>query len=244
MQGQDEVRPGALPARDVDRASCAIDRAVVAAEAHLDAKFPLRTPATALPAEDVALGYKQLLEVERAWRDMKTTLDLRPVHHRKEARIRSHVLLVLEALPAAHPARRDGHRRDLPQRAPGARTTGSTSCASRDPATRGGPPAYRDDALPGCLAQGPSVAEPPRILGSTPGRPDRLTSLTDPLARILGGSMPIDTRASVGCGTRDQPDSCIREDLLSGRQQVFVGPDVGVSPRRQTCSYLDGPRRG
>jgi len=46
-----------------------------------------------LSAEDVALGYKQLLEVERAWRDMKTTLDLRPVYHRKETRIRAHVLL-------------------------------------------------------------------------------------------------------------------------------------------------------
>jgi transposase len=42
---------------------------------------------------DVATGYKQLLEVERAWRDMKTTLDLRPVYHRREDRIRSHVLL-------------------------------------------------------------------------------------------------------------------------------------------------------
>src|SRR5664280_2065393 len=30
---------------------------------------------------------------DRAWRDMKTTLDLRPVYHRREDRIRSHVLL-------------------------------------------------------------------------------------------------------------------------------------------------------
>ena len=43
--------------------------------------------------EDIALGYKQLLEIERAWRDMKSTLDLRPVHHRLEHRIRAHVLL-------------------------------------------------------------------------------------------------------------------------------------------------------
>ena len=46
----------------------------------------------------IALGYKQLLEIERAWRDMKTTLDLRPVHHRKEDRIRAHVLLCWLAL--------------------------------------------------------------------------------------------------------------------------------------------------
>jgi hypothetical protein len=46
----------------------------------------------------VALGYKQLLEVERGWRDMKSTLDLRPVYHRLEQRIRAHVLLCWLAL--------------------------------------------------------------------------------------------------------------------------------------------------
>jgi Transposase DDE domain len=75
-----------------------IDRAAVTAEAHLDGKFLLRTSDPTLTAEDVALGYKQLLEIERAWRDMKTTLDLRPVHHRKEDRIRAHVLLCWLAL--------------------------------------------------------------------------------------------------------------------------------------------------
>jgi hypothetical protein len=75
-----------------------IDRAAVKAEEHLDGKFLLRTSDPTLSAEDVALGYKQLLEIERAWRDMKTTLDLRPVHHRKEDRIRAHVLLCWLAL--------------------------------------------------------------------------------------------------------------------------------------------------
>jgi transposase len=70
-----------------------IDRAAVKAEEHLDGKFLLRTSDPTLTVEDIALGYKQLLEIERAWRDMKTTLDLRPVHHRKEDRIRAHVLL-------------------------------------------------------------------------------------------------------------------------------------------------------
>ncbi len=32
-----------------------------------------------LSAEDVVLGYKQLLEVERGWHDMKQIIDLRPV---------------------------------------------------------------------------------------------------------------------------------------------------------------------
>jgi len=88
------AKPGLARFLRVTRAGLLrIDRAAVTAEAHLDGKFLLRTSDPTLSAEDVALGYKQLLEVERAWRDMKTTLDLRPVHHRKEERIRSHVLL-------------------------------------------------------------------------------------------------------------------------------------------------------
>jgi Transposase DDE domain len=75
-----------------------IDRAAVAADAKLDGKFLLRTSDPTLSTEDVATGYKQLLEVERSWRDMKTTLELRPVYHRREARIRSHVLLCWLAL--------------------------------------------------------------------------------------------------------------------------------------------------
>src|SRR5207248_716528 len=51
-----------------------------------------------LSAEDVALGYKQLLEVERGWRDLKQVIDLRPVYHRKEERIRAHVILCWLAL--------------------------------------------------------------------------------------------------------------------------------------------------
>jgi transposase len=45
------------------------------------------------PARTSRWGYKQLLEVERGWRDMKTTLALRPVFHRLEDRIRVHVIL-------------------------------------------------------------------------------------------------------------------------------------------------------
>jgi len=75
-----------------------IDRAAVKAEEHLDGKFLLRSSDPTLSVEDIALGYKQLLQIERAWRNMKTTLDLRPVHHRKEDRIRAHVLLCWLAL--------------------------------------------------------------------------------------------------------------------------------------------------
>ena len=70
-----------------------VDRAKVRAEERLDGKFLLSTSDPDLSAEDVALGYKNLLEAERAFRDLKTTLELRPIWHRLEHRIRAHVLL-------------------------------------------------------------------------------------------------------------------------------------------------------
>jgi transposase len=75
-----------------------VDRAAVKAEARLDGKFLLRSSDPTLTAEDIALGYKQLLEVERGWRDMKSTLALRPVYHHLERRIRAHVVLCWLAL--------------------------------------------------------------------------------------------------------------------------------------------------
>jgi hypothetical protein len=75
-----------------------IDRRAVKTEQGLDGKYLLRSSDPHLSAEDIALGYKQLLQVERGWRDMKQVLDLRPVYHRKEERIRAHVLLCWLAL--------------------------------------------------------------------------------------------------------------------------------------------------
>jgi Transposase DDE domain len=75
-----------------------IDKQKIKTEANLDGKYLLRCSDPSLPAEDIALGYKQLLEVERGWRDMKQILDLRPVYHRREDRIRAHVLLCWLAL--------------------------------------------------------------------------------------------------------------------------------------------------
>jgi Transposase DDE domain len=75
-----------------------IDRAKIRAEENLDGKYLLRCSDPHLPAADIAQGYKQLLEVERGWRDMKQILDLRPVYHRLEERIRAHVILCWLAL--------------------------------------------------------------------------------------------------------------------------------------------------
>src|SRR5512142_3076417 len=75
-----------------------IDAARAKAEENLDGKYLLRTADPKLPAEDIALGYRQLLEVERGWRDMKQVIDLRPACHRREHRIRAHVILCWLAL--------------------------------------------------------------------------------------------------------------------------------------------------
>jgi transposase len=75
-----------------------IDRAKVKAEERLDGKYLLATSDPDISAEDTALGYKNLLEAERGFRDMKTTLLLRPVFHRLERRIRAHVLICWLAL--------------------------------------------------------------------------------------------------------------------------------------------------
>jgi transposase len=75
-----------------------VDRAKITAEARLDGKYLLSTSDPDLSAEDVALGYKNLLEAERGFRDLKTTIELRPVFHHLEHRIRAHVLLSWLAL--------------------------------------------------------------------------------------------------------------------------------------------------
>jgi transposase len=75
-----------------------LDMDKIKAEEKLDGKYLLSTSDDTISAEDVALGYKQLHEVEDAFRTLKTTLSLRPVYHRLEDRIRAHVLICWLAL--------------------------------------------------------------------------------------------------------------------------------------------------
>jgi hypothetical protein len=56
-------------------------------------KYLIATSDPHISAEDAALGYKNLLEAERGFRDLKSNLLLRPIFHRLEHRIRAHVLL-------------------------------------------------------------------------------------------------------------------------------------------------------
>ncbi len=75
-----------------------INRSKVAAEEKLDGKYLLSSSDDTLSPEEIALGYKQLFDVERAFRTLKSTLELRPIYHRKDERIRTHVTLCWLAL--------------------------------------------------------------------------------------------------------------------------------------------------
>lgn len=84
-----------------------LDAAKVKAEERLDGKYLLETCDPELSAADVALGYKNLLEAERCFRDLKSTLRIRPVFHRLDERIRAHVLICWMALLLVRIAERE-----------------------------------------------------------------------------------------------------------------------------------------
>jgi len=149
-----------------------VDAAKIAADAKLDGKYLLRTSDPNLSTEDIALGYKQLLEVERGWRDMKQVLDLRPVYHRLEDRIRAHVLLCWLALLLA---------RIVETRAATA-DTATTWPRARDQLQRlhvgtftGPAGLFRQTTPPSAearrLHQALDIALPPRILDLDPEQP-------------------------------------------------------------------------
>ncbi|BCI91242.1 hypothetical protein NIIDMKKI_64480 [Mycobacterium kansasii] len=72
----------------------------ISAEAALDGIYVLRTsvPASDLASAAVINAYKNLANVERDFRSLKTDdLDLRPIHHRLEDRVRAHVLICMLA---------------------------------------------------------------------------------------------------------------------------------------------------
>jgi hypothetical protein len=65
-------------------------------EAALDGFYILRTSlhADTMPAEDVVRSYKQLEQAERAFKTLKSPeLEIRPIHHHLEDRVRAHVFL-------------------------------------------------------------------------------------------------------------------------------------------------------
>jgi transposase len=68
-------------------------------EAALDGIYVIRTtlPKEEMSAEGAVEAYKNLSQVERAFRSTKTDLDVRPLHHHTEPRVRAHVFLCMLA---------------------------------------------------------------------------------------------------------------------------------------------------
>jgi len=81
----------------IDKGSARVDMDKVKCESRFDGKWVLRTNMD-LPAEKVALKYKELWQVERVFRDVKTMLHTRPVYHQRDENIRGHVFCSFLAL--------------------------------------------------------------------------------------------------------------------------------------------------
>ncbi len=84
--------------RQVGTGGLAIDRAAVKDAERYDGKWVITSNDDTLTAEDLALGYKQLLRVEACWRTLKSGLRIRPMFHFRPWRIQSHVGLSVLAL--------------------------------------------------------------------------------------------------------------------------------------------------
>jgi hypothetical protein len=67
-------------------------------EEKIDGMLLVETTDLASPPEEIINRYKELAEVERGWRALKSTLLLRPVHHWTEERIKAHVFICVLAL--------------------------------------------------------------------------------------------------------------------------------------------------
>ena len=75
-----------------------IDMSAVGAEEKFDGKYLLRASDTAMTAEEIALRYRQLLDVERSWRNMQQVIDPRPGYQHIEGASRAHPVLCWLAL--------------------------------------------------------------------------------------------------------------------------------------------------
>jgi Transposase DDE domain len=100
----------------VARGGITIDRDAVARDARLDGKFVLRTN-TELDTDQVALAYKSLWRVERAFRETKSTLEVRPVFHHRDDTTIGHIVGCFLALRLEVDLQRRLDERDL-QRPP------------------------------------------------------------------------------------------------------------------------------
>ncbi len=81
----------------IERDSVSINQDKIEWESRFDGKWVLITN-TSFSAEQVALKYKELWQVEQVFRDVKSVLETRPVYHQKDENIRGHVFCSFLAL--------------------------------------------------------------------------------------------------------------------------------------------------
>jgi hypothetical protein len=74
----------------IAKGAVTLDETAIEREARLDGKFALTT-STELSAAEVALAYKSLWRVERAFRSLKSALDIRPVFHQRDDSVIGHI---------------------------------------------------------------------------------------------------------------------------------------------------------
>jgi len=104
LQAQLHTNPKALVGNSgyrkylkLDRGHLHIDQQKIDDEARFDGTWVLQTN-TSLAADEVALKYKELWQVEHVFRDMKSALDTRPIFHQRDETIRGHVFCSFLAL--------------------------------------------------------------------------------------------------------------------------------------------------
>lgn len=75
-----------------------LNRSRLRVDSRYDGKYLIESSDDTLSINDIVLGYKQLYDVEQAFRTLKTTLELRPNYHSKDERIKCHIFLCFIAL--------------------------------------------------------------------------------------------------------------------------------------------------
>jgi len=83
--------------RELKGGGLRLDRTKIRREQRLDGKTVIMTNELELPAEELVQGYHDLYLIERAFRSMKSLLEIEPVYHRTPERITAHVHLCVLA---------------------------------------------------------------------------------------------------------------------------------------------------
>lgn len=82
----------------VDKDSARLNETKLKEEEKYDGLYIVKTNADQLSAVEIAIAYRDLWMIERAFRDMKSILRLRPIYHWTEKRINGHIVLCFLAL--------------------------------------------------------------------------------------------------------------------------------------------------